>query len=155
MDRSELSSRADLSVAGFLIFTVAVLTGIGFAVHSMMQPTVLANPGMAAYKAPPRAVVLNVPTWAETADKMERAALATAEKENPIPRTVVADTAKTGSEQIADRASARSRLTKVVSHARRHKPTRTARAQVRRREIAYAREPSFFAPRNYGGPVWW
>ena len=50
--RVQKNSKSDFSLQVYLSFLVLVCFGVGSVVYGVMQPTRLANPGVAAYQAP-------------------------------------------------------------------------------------------------------
>ena len=99
-----------------------------------MQPTQVANPGLAAYKPPPRTVI----TYAVPLT-LEREAITPATKMAPEPETVgISGTAAASAPQLPDVKKAKPQV----------KPQRPARARPVRPQQAeqptnYAYQPSF------------
>jgi hypothetical protein len=59
------------AIAGFSAF-LGLYAGVAFGFYWLMQPTVVGNRGMAAYQAPPKAVVSYVP-WVPPAPEADTA----------------------------------------------------------------------------------
>jgi hypothetical protein len=51
--RGQKNSESDFSLPAYLSFLALVFLGVGSVVYGVIQPTRLANPGVAAYQAPP------------------------------------------------------------------------------------------------------
>src|SRR5262245_7823176 len=80
MERVE-APRADLALLLYLACVTALLALFAFAFYSLMQPKVIPNAGLAAYKAPgPAALFLNKPD--SSSEAMERVAIAAAQADN-------------------------------------------------------------------------
>jgi hypothetical protein len=107
---------------------------IAFALYYSMQPTQLANPGLAAYNPPPRTVI----TYAEPLNA-ERAPTVPALMAGPEPETVGASaTIAASAPQLPD-------VKKAKPQVKAHSPPRArpVRPQQPEHSANYAYQPSF------------
>jgi hypothetical protein len=107
---------------------------IAFALHYSMQPTQVANPGLAAYKPPPRTVI----TYAAPLT-LERAVITPAAVAAPEPETVGA------SAPVAVSATHLPDVKKAKPQVKAHSPPRArpVRPQQPEQPANYAYQPSF------------
>jgi hypothetical protein len=107
---------------------------IAFALYYSMQPTQVANPGLAAYKPPPRTVI----TYAAPLT-LERVAIAPAAVAAPEPETVGASaTAAVSAPHLPDVKKAKPQV-----KAQRPPRARPVRPQQPEQPANYAYQPSF------------
>jgi hypothetical protein len=99
-----------------------------FGLYCLMQPTRLINPGLAAYKPPPRTVIAHAPPL-----KLEREAITPVARAEPEPETVGAS-----APQPPEAKKAKSQGT--THSASRARPVRRAQPSA---PTNYAYQPSF------------
>jgi hypothetical protein len=106
---------------------------IAFALYYSMQPTRVANPGLAAYKPPPRTVI----TYAAPRT-LERAAITPVAVVAPEPETVGAS-----APQLPDAKKAKPQIKAEQVKAQRPPRARPVRPQQPEQPANYAYQPSF------------
>ena len=107
---------------------------IAFALYYSMQPTQVANPGLAAYKPPPRTVITYV-----APRTLERAAISPVVVVAPEPETVgVSAPVAASASQLSDAKKAKPQV-----KAQRPPRARPVRPQQPEQPTNYAYQPSF------------
>jgi hypothetical protein len=126
-------------LAGVVAIFVGVYAGSAFGLYALMQPTVVANPGLSAYQPPPGTIVTyaGLPTGASAAPKAAAA--------EPRPAVAVTEPAPEPVE---------SRVAEPKKETKKKQATRTAprrehaaqRGQDPARHYASSRSQGFFRP---------
>jgi hypothetical protein len=125
-------------LAGVVVIFVGVYAGSAFGLYALMQPTVVANPGLSAYQPPPGTIVTyaGLPVGASAAPK---AAAAAAE-----PHSAVAVT-EPAPQPVESRVAEPKKETKK-KQATRTAPRREHAGQDAARHYASSRSQGFFRP---------
>jgi hypothetical protein len=121
-------------LAGVVAIFVGVYAGSAFGLYSLMQPTVVANPGLSAYQPPPGTIVTyaGLPAGASAAPKAAAA--------EPRPAVAVTEPAPEPVE---------SRVAEPKKETKKKQATRTAPRRERQdaaRHYASSRSQGFFRP---------
>jgi hypothetical protein len=125
-DRESDGVAAGLAI--HLCLYCAAAACFAFGLYCLMQPTRLINPGLAAYKPPPRTVIAHAPPL-----KLEREAITPVARAEPEPETV-----GVSSPQLPETKKAKSQGT--THSASRARPVRRAQPSA---PTNYAYQPSF------------